>query len=57
MPGSLTPEDKEALQGGDKIQLSIFTPPAGAVGTPGIMIVKKGDNAVVVVMKAHKDAF
>lgn len=53
LPGSSDTPPKPDLTGGDKIQLSIFTPPAGATGNPGIMITKKGDQPVLVLMKAH----
>jgi hypothetical protein len=53
VPGSSDTPPEPDPAGGDKIQLSIFIPPAGATGNPGIMITKKGDQPVLVLMKAH----
>jgi len=53
MPSSSDSPPPPDPAGGDRVQLSIFTPPAGAQGSPGVMIAKKGDQPVMVLMKAH----
>jgi hypothetical protein len=50
------PPDPTTSAAGDRMQISIFTPPAGVQGKPGVMVVKKGDDPVMAMLKAQISA-
>jgi hypothetical protein len=56
-PNGGTPEksagDIPATATADRIRLSMFSPPAGTKGDPGVMIVQRDGKPVTILMKTH----
>jgi hypothetical protein len=48
-----TPAEVPATAAADRISISMFAPPAGTKGDPGIMVVQKGSHPVEIFMKTH----